>query len=195
MRFLLLHEIQLWAWNSQLVDRIPNGGDEQREYRRTSLYSNHPLIDTGTWMPFTPTILVADVRFGTDKIAHLVSSGWTYYGEYREGIEKGETPEEAERRAVSRGILEESLILGKLASGVHAIPDIEAHRSSALPYVRGAVGIAHSGKDTGGSQWFVTLSEQPHLVGRYTVFGEVTRGLEVFDRMQPGDTFGLEVAE
>jgi hypothetical protein len=126
MRFLLLHEIQVWAWNSVLVDRIPNGGEEQLEYRRTNLYSNHPFIDTGTWMPFTPTIEIAGVRMGTDKLAHLVSSGWTYYGEYREGIEKGETPEEAERRAVSRGILEESLILGKLASGVHSIPDIEA---------------------------------------------------------------------
>jgi hypothetical protein len=126
MRFLLLHEIQVWAWNSQWVDRIPDGGDEQREYRRTNLYSNHPLIDTGTWMPFTPTIKVAGVRFGTDKLAHLVSSGWTYYGEYLEGIEKGQTPEGAERRAVRRGLIEESLILGKLASGVLSIPDIES---------------------------------------------------------------------
>ena len=44
MRFLLLHEIQEWAWNSEWVDRIPDGADEQREYRRTNLYSNHPLI-------------------------------------------------------------------------------------------------------------------------------------------------------
>ena len=66
---------------------------------------------------------------------------------------------------------------------------------SPRPYVRGTVGIAHSGKDTGGCQWFVTLSEQPHLVGRYTVFGEVTRGMDVFDLMQPGDTFSLDVVE
>ena len=127
MRFLLLHEIQVWAWNSEWVDRIPDGGAAQREYRRTNLYSNHPLIDTGTWMPFTPTIEVAGVRIGTDKLAHLVSSGWTYYSEYREGLEKGLAPEEAERRAVDRGILEESLILGRLASGVTAIPDLEAN--------------------------------------------------------------------
>jgi len=127
MRFLLLHEIQVWAWNSEWVDRIPNGGDEQQVYRRTNLYSNHPLIDTGTWMPYTPTLEVAGVRFGTDKLAHLVSSGWTYYGEYRKGLKKGQTPEEAERRAAGRGIVEESLILGKLASGVTAIPDLEAN--------------------------------------------------------------------
>ena len=126
MRFLLLHEIQIWAWNSEWVARIPDGGDEQREYRRTNLYSNHPFIDTGTWMPYTPTIMVAEVRFGTDKLAHLVSSGWTYYGVYRKGLGKGQTPEEAERRAVGRGVIEESLILGRMASGVLAIADIEA---------------------------------------------------------------------
>jgi hypothetical protein len=134
MRFILLHDIQVWAWNSKWVDRIPDGGEEQREYRRTNLYSNHPLIDTGTWMPFTPTIQVAGVRFGTDKLAHLVSSGWTYYSEYRRGLEKGETPEEAERRAVERGILEERLILGKMASGVQAIADIEASHAGIRLY-------------------------------------------------------------
>ena len=40
-----------------------------------------------------------------------------------------------------------------------------------VPYDRGAVGMALSGKDTGGSQWFVTHSPQPHLDGGYTVFG------------------------
>lgn len=126
VRFLLLHEIQVWAWNTEFVARIPDGGAEQREYRRNNLYSNHPPIDTGTWMPFTPTIEVAGVRMGTDKLAHLVSSGWTYYREYRKAIENGETSEEAERIAVRRGITEERLILGGLASGVQSIADIEA---------------------------------------------------------------------
>ncbi len=126
MRFLLLHEIQVWAWNSQLVDRIPNGGEEERQYRRTNMYSRNPPYDPATWMPYTPTIEVAGVRMGTDKLSHLVSSGWTYYGEYRRDLKKGHTPDAAERRAVRRGILEESLILGKLASGILAIPDLEA---------------------------------------------------------------------
>jgi len=63
---------------------------------------------------------------------------------------------------------------------------------SPAPYVRGTVGIAHDGKDTGGSQFFVTLSEQPHLVGRYTVFGRVVDGMDVVDRMEEGDRFTLE---
>ncbi len=55
------------------------------------------------------------------------------------------------------------------------------------PYVRGVVGMALSGKDTGGSQFFVTSSPQPHLDGRYTAFGRVTRGLELVDTLLEGD--------
>lgn len=55
-----------------------------------------------------------------------------------------------------------------------------------VPYERAAVGMALSGKDTGGSQWFVTHSPQPHLDGGYTVFGRVTRGMEVVDKIARG---------
>jgi cyclophilin family peptidyl-prolyl cis-trans isomerase/HEAT repeat protein len=55
-------------------------------------------------------------------------------------------------------------------------------------YERGAVGMALSGKDTGGSQWFVTHSPQPHLDGGYTVFGRVIRGMEVVYSIARGDT-------
>ena len=58
---------------------------------------------------------------------------------------------------------------------------------SSEPYRRGTVGIATSGKDTGGSQFFVTLSPQPHLEGRYTVFGQVISGMDVVDRIVRGD--------
>ncbi|MBA3320241.1 MAG: peptidylprolyl isomerase [Pyrinomonadaceae bacterium] len=54
-------------------------------------------------------------------------------------------------------------------------------------YARGAVGMALSGKDTGGSQWFVTHSPQPHLDGGYTVFGRVREGMEVVDAIARGD--------
>ena len=54
-------------------------------------------------------------------------------------------------------------------------------------YERGTVGMALSGKDTGGSQWFVTHSPQPHLDGGYTVFGHVISGMEVVDNIARGD--------
>jgi cyclophilin family peptidyl-prolyl cis-trans isomerase len=48
--------------------------------------------------------------------------------------------------------------------------------------------MALSGKDTGGSQWFVTHSPQPHLDGGYTIFGRVIRGMDVVDSIARGDT-------
>ncbi len=56
-----------------------------------------------------------------------------------------------------------------------------------LPYVRGSVGMALSGKDTGGSQFFITHSPEPHLDGTYTVFGQVLEGMEVLDQIKRGD--------
>ncbi len=55
------------------------------------------------------------------------------------------------------------------------------------PFVRGTVGMALSWKDTGGSQFFVTHSPQPHLDAKYTVFGQVVNGMDVVDRIQLGD--------
>ena len=58
---------------------------------------------------------------------------------------------------------------------------------SQQPYLRGIVGIALDWKDTGGSQFFITHSPQPHLDGRYTVVGRVISGMEVVDQIQPSD--------
>ena len=56
-----------------------------------------------------------------------------------------------------------------------------------IRYARGTVGMALSGPDTGGSQFFVTLAPQPHLDGTYTAFGRVVAGEEVLDRIRQGD--------
>jgi len=56
------------------------------------------------------------------------------------------------------------------------------------PYVRGTVGMALSGPDTGGSQFFITVSPQPHLDDKYTAFGHVVAGGEWLDRITQGDT-------
>jgi len=56
-----------------------------------------------------------------------------------------------------------------------------------LLYDRAALGMALSGKDTGGSQWFVTHAPQPHLDGGYTIFGSVVAGMDVVDRIVRGD--------
>ncbi|HUK62567.1 MAG TPA: HEAT repeat domain-containing protein [Dongiaceae bacterium] len=56
-----------------------------------------------------------------------------------------------------------------------------------LRYEAGMVGMALSGKATGGSQWFITHSPQPHLNGRYTIFAHVVRGMDVVWNIVPGD--------
>lgn len=58
---------------------------------------------------------------------------------------------------------------------------------SDLPFERGTVGIATSGRDTGGSQFFITHSPQPRLDARYTVFGQVQTGMDVVDQIVVGD--------
>ena len=54
----------------------------------------------------------------------------------------------------------------------------------------GALSMAHAGKDTGGSQFFMVLSESntKHLNGVHTVFGKVTTGLDVMKQIKAQDT-------
>jgi cyclophilin family peptidyl-prolyl cis-trans isomerase/HEAT repeat protein len=58
---------------------------------------------------------------------------------------------------------------------------------SPLRYETGTIGIASSGKDTEGSQFFFTYSPQPHLDGRYTVVGKTVSGMDVVDRLERDD--------
>ena len=58
---------------------------------------------------------------------------------------------------------------------------------SYLNYKTGMVGMASAGKDTEGSQWFVTTGNFPHLNGRYTIFGEVVSGLKNIYTIDQGD--------
>lgn len=53
----------------------------------------------------------------------------------------------------------------------------------------GALSMAHAGKDTGGSQFFIVLEENAcrHLNGVHTVFGRVTEGMDVVRQLQRGD--------
>ncbi|QKS71034.1 peptidylprolyl isomerase [Paenalkalicoccus suaedae] len=52
---------------------------------------------------------------------------------------------------------------------------------------KGTLSMAHAGRDTGGSQFFLVFDPQPHLDGVHTVFGQVIEGLDVMDRIKQGD--------
>jgi cyclophilin family peptidyl-prolyl cis-trans isomerase/HEAT repeat protein len=58
---------------------------------------------------------------------------------------------------------------------------------SARHYTEGSVGMASAGKDTEGTQWFITHSPTPHLDGRYTIFAVTESGMNVVHQMEVGD--------
>ncbi len=101
---------------------------------------------------------------------------------------------ELARRKFYDGLLFHRVVPGFVAQGGDPRGDGEGGPGFSIrcelndhPYRRGTVGMALSGHDTGGSQFFVALTPQPHLDGRYTVFGEVASGMEVVDALLEGD--------
>jgi len=126
-RLLVFHDLELWADNTSLIERVPATPEEELHYREVHLLSNHGPFDIGTWMPPSPTIELAGVRIGTDKLTHFFSEGWMHYIWYRKGRQQGQSREDAEARAIRRGILLERSVLGTAASGVFAPADLEAN--------------------------------------------------------------------
>jgi len=69
-------------------------------------------------------------------------------------------------------------------------------RGNPLKHETGSLSMANAGPNTNGSQFFITHSPQPHLNGRHTVFGQVTKGQEVVNAIREGDRMlSITVAE
>jgi cyclophilin family peptidyl-prolyl cis-trans isomerase len=63
----------------------------------------------------------------------------------------------------------------------------ECHEKNARQHFRGTLSMAHAGRDTGGSQFFLTFKPTTHLNGRHTAFGRVVEGLDVLAKLQRRD--------
>lgn len=62
-------------------------------------------------------------------------------------------------------------------------------------YDRGTVAMANAGRDTNGSQFFIMLADNSTLPKNYTIFGKVTTGLDVVDKIQIGDAMSSVTVE
>jgi len=62
--------------------------------------------------------------------------------------------------------------------------DCECYRDDHRQHFRGTLSMAHSGKDTGGSQFFLTFVPTTHLDGRHTAFGRVIEGMDVLSKIK-----------
>jgi len=92
-------------------------------------------------------------------------------------------------RIVTRGIIQGGDPLSKDPSqsaryGTGGLGLLKAEFSD-RPFTRGTMAAARrpSGKDTGGTQFFVVVTDQPSMRGQYTIFGEVVSGMDVVDKI------------
>ncbi|MBN1590183.1 MAG: peptidylprolyl isomerase [Pirellulales bacterium] len=63
----------------------------------------------------------------------------------------------------------------------------ECHQPNYRKHFRGSLSMAHAGRDTGGSQFFLTLIPTTHLDGVHTVFGRVIKGMDVASSIRKRD--------
>jgi cyclophilin family peptidyl-prolyl cis-trans isomerase len=66
----------------------------------------------------------------------------------------------------------------------------ECYKPEYRRHFQGSLSMAHAGRDTGGSQFFLTFKQTPHLNGKHTCFGRVIEGMDVLSKLQRRDPQG-----
>jgi cyclophilin family peptidyl-prolyl cis-trans isomerase len=162
---------------------VPAAGASPSPARRRAPASTAPVVDEG---PLEAVVETADgafvIRLTPDlaprHVQHFVKTA-------RTGGYDGTTF----HRIVPRGIIQGGDPLSKDPArkalyGTGGLGLLKAEFST-RPMTRGTVAavLRPSSPDSGGSQFFVVLSDQPSLTGKFTIFGEVSSGMDVVDRI------------
>ncbi len=163
----------VWTYDVKSQTKLGQVLNKDVDYRRALSRKNGTVraVFTTQKGTFTIDLLPENAPLTVDNFVKLARS------RYFDGLEV--------HRVVSNFVMQDGDPLGNGSGGPGWSIRCEVNM---VPYERGAVGMALSGKDTGGSQWFVTHSPQPHLDGGYTVFGKVNEtGMKVVDNIVRGD--------
>ncbi len=164
---------QVFAHQTMFGTRLGQVLNNDADYRRAASRKNGSVkaVFTTPKDSFTIDLLPEDAPLTVDNFVKLANA------KYFDGLEV--------HRVVPNFVMQDGDPIGNGSGGPGWSIRCEVNM---LPYGRGAVGMALSGKDTGGSQWFVTHSPQPHLDGGYTVFGQVNEtDMKVVDNIVRGD--------
>ncbi len=163
----------VWPYDSKSGTKLGTVLNTDLDYRRSIARTNGMVkaVLTTEKGKFTIELLPEDAPLTVDNFIKLARSG------FFNGLEV--------HRVVPNFVMQDGDPRGDGSGGPGWSIRCEINM---VPYERGAVGMALSGKDTGGSQWFVTHSPQPHLDGGYTVFGRVNEtDMKVVDDIVRGD--------
>jgi len=125
--------IETWLNSTDLVDRIPRGAEEYRDYRKSYLLSKTYPFDTARGLQPSPTLQVNEIRIGSDKLAHFFSEGWWYY-EWWQKNRDDLSGDELQREMLRYGIKIEWWVQGKMLTGVISPADMEANYQGFLFY-------------------------------------------------------------
>jgi len=109
-----------------------------------------------------------------DVIFHRIISGFMIQGGDPSGTGYG-------------GLIDESLGLVNGNTGKHPGYKFEDELNNQIPYEKGILAMANSGPNTNGSQFFIMHVDYP-LPYQYTIFGKVTDGMEVIDKIASVET-------
>ena len=118
-------DMELWALNSDKIDKVPRHGSSMEVYAKGSIFA--PTMRT-MLVPteLAVTLNVNGVYFGTDKISHFLGSGYEYYRKYLKNRKK-HSEVMAEALALKWGVEMEDDVLGTKVVGIFSYADLEAN--------------------------------------------------------------------